>query len=210
MSGLYEIHITVDHNQGFYNLLNFVNSKKNMKILFAISRSNNYQYMVTHFTCKETIEQSVDKALSIATQLEKHNITILRTKVEMRNTINMPIDQEAYNILKHHLDQTYNHTNGKPYFEFHLKISNTGIDLDKLEDDVNQFENSVISYNLCSIHKKPILTIRMYDTGYKDATNYKNTVVNSLKQLGYVFEDKIQEEFSVYDSNQSVDDGWIQ
>lgn len=214
MSGLYEIHITVDHSDGFYKLLKFTTGKKNMKVLFAISKSNNYQYMVTHFTAKDTIELAVNKALDIAQQLKNAEIKVLRTKVEMRNTINMPINIDAYNSLKSSLNNKFAFENGNPYFEFHLKVATsyqngTNIDLDKLEQDVNDHQYAVVSYNLCSSERKPIITIRVYDTGYIDAVSYKNKVVNALKTLGYIFEDKIQEEFAVYDSNPNVDYGWI-
>lgn len=214
MSGLYEIHITVDHNEGFYNLLKYVNGKKNMKVLFAFSKGNNYQYMVTHFTSKNSIESAVHKALDIATDLKKAGITVLRTKIEMRNSVNMPMTREDYDALKHKLDETFHGENNMPYFEFHLKVAThmkdgSVVDFDVLEGQMEQFQRAVISYNLCSTEKKPILTIRCYSIGYHDAIQYKNLVVDSLKTIGYIFEDKIQEEFAVYDSNPSVDNGWL-
>jgi len=44
---------------------------------------------------------------------------------------------------------------------------------------------------------------------FKCSVKYKDEVMNSLKERGYVFENKIQEEFSIYDSNSSVDSGWL-
>lgn len=49
----------------------------------------------------------------------------------------------------------------------------------------------------------------MYGDGFLNAREQKDKVMNHLKELGYVFESKIQEEFSIYDTNSSIDKGWL-
>ena len=49
----------------------------------------------------------------------------------------------------------------------------------------------------------------MYDVGFVNAEKYKDEVMNSLKDEGYIFEDKIQTEFAIFDSNPHIDAGFI-
>ena len=76
-----------------------------------------------------------------------------------------------------------------------------------------------VSYNICGQNKKPLLTIRIYDHGYLNAENYKNRILDGLKETDILltkcpyrditFEDKLQQEFSIYDTNTELDQGWI-
>jgi len=66
-----------------------------------------------------------------------------------------------------------------------------------------------ISHNLCSKTRKPLLTIRVYNNGFVLAQEYKDYVLNDMKSNGYVFADEIQQEFSIWDTNQELDEGWL-
>lgn len=209
--GIFEIHITIDPECNYVKLLGYVSQhekQKGMKIVFAVSSQKNNQYMLSYFTRKTDDRMAIDAAIQVAKELEELEIKILRVKIEGHNCIGTPQTTEDYKIVLKYLQNKYAGMAGTPYFEFHVKVSNAN-DITELEFAVSQFKGTSVSYNLCSAEKKPILTIRVYGKGFIDAVKYKDEIMNSLKERGYVFENKIQEEFSIYDSNSGVDSGWL-
>lgn len=217
-TNLHEIHITVDHENNYVKLISFVNQyenkyKKKIKIVHAVSNVSNNQYMVSHFVNANKID-AINKAKEISNEMKKFGITVLRVKVELRSIINMPQDIIQYYQIQNYLHDMFKELSSKCYFEFHLKlkmINNKKLfNIDNMEDDVKKYKNVAISYNLCSANMKPLLTIRLYDIGYIEAVNYKNKIVDNMKFLGYEFlEEYCQQEFSIYDDNPHIDNGWL-
>jgi|GEM_PF-6218103 hypothetical protein len=211
MSGTFEIHITIDPKNNYVKLLDFIEARKyqrKFKLVYAVSSAKNNQYMLSYFTHKSDDKLAVNSALDIAKDLEKNNIVVIRVKIEAHDASNIPTTDRDYRALIKHLSAKYNHQSSKQYFEFHCKVNHPELDLEQLERDISNYKATAISYNLCSSNKNPLLTVRVYDAGLTNAIAYKNTVMNHLKRYGYVFEDKIQQEFAVYDSGSTVDDGW--
>jgi hypothetical protein len=203
IDGIFEIHITIDPEDNYVNLMSYINkyeSERSMKIVFAVSNVKNNQYMISHYTRKTNETDAIESANKIAKEMIDFNIKILRIKVESHNGKNIPQTIEEYNIFSQRC--LY-----KPYFEFHVKLSDC--DFKTLDGNVKQFPGVAISFNLCSRNRKPLLTIRCYDKGFIDAVLYKDKVLNKFKSLGYVFEDLIQQEFAIYDTNAKLDNGWL-
>jgi hypothetical protein len=118
---------------------------------------------------------------------------------------------------------------GVPYFEYHVKVKNFigNVMNHKINDSVVigstyydrlEFENVVreidggrlqmgVTYNIMSANKNSNLTIRLYDIGYRDAENYREAIVQKLKERGYVLDTKTEHEFCIYDSNTKLDTG---
>lgn len=216
LKGVFEVHITVEHKHGYVQLLNYAKKHektKGMKVVFAASIKNNNQYMLSYFTRKDDDMIAVENAKKIVSELEHNGINVLRLKVEGHGVIGTPITTEDYLGVSHYLKNKYNGKNGVPYFEFHAKVSNNtkfhNFCYENLERDASHYKNVAISHNLCSGTKLPLLTVRVYDVGFLEAQTYKDHVLERMKNLGYIFVDKIQEEFSIYDSNSSLDDGWL-
>ena len=225
IDGIFEIHITVDHTQGFLALVDFKKrwesgEKGNLKILFAVSNENNNQYMISHFTRKDNIKKAVEKANQIADEMKSAGIMIKRVKVEAmvsNTTKGIPLNTEEYKALYGVL--TSQGFLGKPYFEFHVKIQNYyALNLDGVKTEVqNELDicntqgdiQIAVSWNLMSKNMLPLLTLRMYDLGLVEAQMNKDIILNTFKSLGYILVDQIQEEFSVYDSFIDEDKGWI-
>lgn len=217
-TNLHEIHITVDHENNYVKLISFVNEyekkhKKKIKIVHAVSNVSNNQYMISHFI-NATAINAINKANEISNEMKKFGIIVLRVKVEMRSIINMPQDKIQYYKIQNYLHNLFKELSSKCYFEFHLKlkmINNKKLfNIDEMEDDVKKIKNVAISYNLCSANMRPLLTIRLYDIGYIEAVNYKNKIVNDMKFVGYEFlEEYCQQEFSIYDNNPEIDNGWL-
>lgn len=215
LNGVFEIHITVDPKDNFVKLLNFVKKyekTKGMKVVYAVSSVKNNQYMLSYFTRKADDRLAVNSALYIAEELYNDEIEVIRVKVEGHNVFGTPMTDSEYHSIKEHLYQKYEHMCGKPYFEFHVKVSNNCLKdfcFNVLENDVVKYNNVAISYNMCSSERKPLLTIRVYNKGFLNAQKYKDMVLDELKELGYMFENKIQQEFSIYDSNSVIDSYWL-
>ena len=56
----------------------------------------------------------------------------------------------------------------------------------------------------------PLFTTTKGEMEEKWSQKYKDSVLNDMRKQGYIFEDKIQQEFSIYDSNSSTDKNWIE
>lgn len=217
LNGIFEVHITIDHCDNYVKLLNFVKkhqTTKNMKIIYAASSVKNNQYMISYFTRKDDDSLAVNNAFEIANEMKTDGMKVSRVKVEGHNAQGTPMTKEEYFFVEKYLNKKYNYMNGKPYFEFHAKIAtkkDCSLDYVELENFISKYKNVGISYNLCSsdVDKKPLLTIRVFNEGFHDAQAYKDTVMDSMKKNGYIFEDKIQQEFSIYDSYSALDDGWL-
>ncbi len=215
LNGVFEIHITVDPQgaDGFnyVSLLQFVRTyEKALKLIFAVSSVGNNQYMISHFTRKMDENDVVQSAMKMADDMKSAGIVVSRIKVESHGATGTPLTKTDYNLFYDYIVKKYTKSAGKPYFEFHLKVNKiTG----NLENDVKEFKGDTvgvaISYNICGVLKLPLLTIRVYDDGFHGAQHFKDKVVGTLKNKGYTFEDKIQEEFSVFDTNAELDKGWL-
>ena len=215
LDGVFEIHITIDPENNFVKLLQFakkMSKTTNLKIVFAVSEVKNNQLMIGHFTRKNTEKEAIQTAKQFEADMIAFGIKVLRVKIESHNTGTVPLTKKDYVKFYDYLKTKYEGQCGKPYFEFHVKIGNNTINenyMQALENDIKYFKSVAISYNLCSSNCKPLLTVRVYDEGYQMAQKYKDEVLDSLKLKGYVFEDKIQTEFSIYDSNSNLDNGWL-
>lgn len=216
LDGIFETHITVDPKHNFVQLLKYIKANEkqhSIKPVFACSSNLNNQYMISHFTRKKDEGEAIDFANRLAKEMKQdYGIKVQRVKVESHGAKGIPHNTADYELFCDYLKKRYHGKAGQPYFEFHVKVSSHRTLLDyyqRLEDDVKEMKGVAISYNLCSKSRHPLLTIRCYGVGFLKAQQYKDQVMNQLKQLGYVFEDQIQQEFSVYDSNAELDKGWL-
>ena len=203
LDGVFEIHITVDPENNFVKLLQFVkkmSKSTNLKIVFAVSEVKNNQ------------KEAIQTAKHFESEMCAFGIKVVRVKIESHNVSSIPLTKKDYDVYYSYLKTTYENLSGKPYFEFHIKVGNNLIDenyYQNLNYDLKYFKGVAVSYNLCSSNCRPLLTVRVYDTGYQMAQKYKDNVLDNLKLKGYIFEDKIQTEFSVYDTNSDLDNGWL-
>lgn len=218
IKGLFEIHITVDHlaNRGFYNLFNYVSKQADqgsMKLIFAVAKDGEHkdQYMISKFK-NGTMDEVIERADQIKREMESVGISILRVKVEsMAFNEGVPSTEDDYKTFLN------NRTNccGSVYFEFHAKLKVNS--LEKIEKIIKQISDKyydlisvkvALSFNICG-SKQPLLTIRIYHHGRNIALEYKDKILEEIKENGYHITDAIQQEFSVYDSNDDLDKGWL-
>ena len=120
ISGLFEIHVTVDTDQGYYKLWEYVHKKKDMKLILATSEFGvcKEQYMISKWK-NGTYKNAVDRANEIANDMAKEGINVIRIKVEsMAHNDGVPVTDDDFNQLLQDTETIV----GKPYFEFHAKI----------------------------------------------------------------------------------------
>lgn len=209
LDGVFEIHITVDHeknNKIYFNLISWARKYGKVKIIYAVSLSGNNQYMISYFTRKTNEDDAIKTANQLADEIKGYGMDVLRIKVESHSANNTPMTNLEYDMFSRFLKNKYKVS--KPYFEFHVKISDN-YDYEKLETIVKDFEGVAVSYNLCSKNRLPLLTIRVYNLGFILAQKYKDDVLDKMKNMGYKFESAIQQEFSIYDTNPDLDKSWL-
>ena len=213
ISGLFEIHITVHPNQGFYKLWAYVNANKNMKLILAVSDTGEFkeQYMISKWK-NGKYRDVVARADEIANEMRSQGINVVRVKVEsMAHNDGVPIEEDEFTTFMENSKDLI----GKPYFEFHAKVDLRSMDLEDFENWIAKVKNNfgsdtyiATSTNICG-SKLPLLTIRIYNHGRKYAIETKDNILESFKDAGFKILDSIQQEFSVYDTNDKVDDGWL-
>lgn len=208
IKGLFEIHVTVD-NSNLVELL-FYCKRNDYKAIFACSGKGNdntqSQAMISKW-CSGTSDVAVNKANSIANDLSESGFSVLRTKVEaMQCNEGVPVKKEDAGkcILG-------------TYFEFHLKY--TGVSGNKkLEEDALSVSRNIssesefkfgVSTNILSQKVGSLFTIRVYDSWKEEAHRVKDQFLDGLKVLGYHSNDGIQQEWAFFDTNETLDDGWL-
>lgn len=215
INGLFEIHITVQVPHSFYLLWSYVSKNKDMKLILAISEHGKYkeQYMISKYK-NGYYKDILQKAEFIKSDMEKNGIIVLRVKIEsIAGNDGVPYDDEVYNQLIVNSVLV-----GKPYFEYHAKIDlmqHDIMDLSvicwNLNKDIKKEHPDVYvatSTNICG-SKIPLLTLRIYNHGKSYATMVKNMIFDDIKRLKFKIIEGIQQEFSVYDTNDDVDRGWL-
>lgn len=221
LNGIFEIHVTLEIPL-FTTLMDYVkSSSRNMKVVYAVSHCDNNQLMISHFTREMDDKIARETADLIAEEMENCGMSIARVKVESHGASGTPMTNAQYNLFCEYMKDRY--TEARPYFEFHVKLStfkgNDKLSIKDAEDAIIQMfstekkENSStsigLSFNIFGKSGKPLLTIRIYDSGFYGAERIKDNIMDKFKKYGYSFEGKIQQEFAVYDTNPEIDDGWL-
>lgn len=194
---LFEIHISVQEDQQFL-LWNFAQYNK-IKYIYACAKygTSKNQLMISKWKTGSKVD-AIEKAQNIANDMEKNwGLTIIRIKIESMAL--SPLVQEETSLDN--------------YFEFHVKVGLQGPEKDsynKLEQVCNKHSAS-ISINTFSNEKSPIVTLRIAGKlGVDGAFIKKDLLFKDMKKLDCItIHDKIQQEYCIYDTNKSMDDGWL-
>lgn len=211
VKGLFEIHITVNTNNGYYPLWKYTHDKKDLKIILAVSENGDYkdQYMISKWK-NGNYQEVLDKTNQIVNDMKLNNIDILRVKIEsMAHNDGVPYTEEQFNQF------IQNKLTGKVYFEYHAKVDLNNNSYDKFNkwcNNQNSFKENDIyianSVNICG-SKIPLLTIRCYNHGRQIAEFNKNLLLDDLKNFGFKIIGNIQQEFSLYDTFDNLDKNWL-
>jgi NifU-like protein involved in Fe-S cluster formation len=205
IKGLFEIHITVNHKQGFIDLYNYVNTSKDKLKLVLACMDKSEQYMLTKWCANKTVNEAIDIANNLADNMKSKGLTVSRVKVEsVISNEGVPQTSEDYRLA---IEQLSKHSTNKDiYSEFHYKILNN-IEWKDLTT-LAQKHGAAISVNLCGKEKKVLLTLRCYD-GIVEACKVRDFLFKNLQIEGIHLSGEGQSEFSVYDTYPELDKDWL-
>lgn len=208
--GLFEIHITIDtENYGFYRLWE-LSAREKIKIIFAVADKGKYphQYM-TGVWFSGDFASALEMMRGLESRMAAAGIIIMRSKIEaMASNEGVPANDCEF---CGYMEANAGILVGRPYFEYHTKVILRGEQTcSELAAQCTSTDNvkCAVSINLCG-SQKPLLTIRVYNHGREYADEQKDKIVAALATAGYTVSDKMQREFSVYDSNDAIDSGWL-
>lgn len=205
ITGLFEIHITVDHiGDGMFKLYDYVSKNRGMKLILASAAQGHHptQYMISKW-CNGDHLSACAKSLEIENSMKNCGLRVLRRKVEsMAHNPGVPNNEEELSKFAHE----------NIYFEYHVKVDGIMPNYDLLHQIKNEINNPNyqigVSVNLCG-SKAPMLTLRIFDF-QSAAEKIKNSILDYMKEhLNIHFMDAIQQEFSVCDTNPKLDEEWL-
>jgi len=238
-SGLFEIHVTVklgalseaDYTQQLDNFRAICKSKNVKPLLIELENlttdSNHSnaksklvfptQMMTSSYVSGTFSKQAFSEAFRLARELAVQGYHIARVKVEA---------MLSDNGVPENGDEAVTLPVGN-YFEFHVKVP-LGIPHHKhgleMSEHMNCPSNCIwklcsgnfhahLSRNAFKVHthtqvQERFATMRMYKIGKDTALSQFNAFLTALTAQGYEILSK-QREYSVYDSNVALDQGWI-
>ncbi|KST63868.1 hypothetical protein [Mastigocoleus testarum] len=150
-----------------------------------------------------SLKNVLQEVNAIAQKLANRNFEVNRIKIEaMVNNRDVPVsDIEAQRLPKSN------------YFEFHVKVI---LSADKnlevlrrycLQHDAHLSRNTF--KRLVDGQQERFITMRIYGVGYRSAQKHFDNLLRLLKSKGFQLSQQ-QREYTVYDSNLSLDAGWMQ
>jgi hypothetical protein len=203
IDGLFEIHISVKPED--IALMKLFCFKNNYKCIMASSLygDNKNQLMLSKWKNGKSID-CLEKAKKIEKDLSDFGISVVRTKIEsIISNQNVPHDEN-------------NDFDASHYFEFHLKTICNSYDLwNKINDLTLIYKNKNnlkcnTSFNVFNQNIKILITLRIpANYGKIKAEFYKDNLINFYKSNNIHFNDEIQKEFCIYDTNPNYDDNWL-
>ncbi|MBV6623993.1 MAG: hypothetical protein KI793_13830 [Rivularia sp. (in: Bacteria)] len=202
--GTFEAHITVSaNNSAFTEKFNQLCRDLNVKCVFIQlpQGATRYQLMTAsyHHGDFKAVLQQINQ---IAQKIKKADFEIIRIKIEAMVS-NRDIPQQDIEAQK---------LPSSNYFEFHVKaILSASENLQVLRKYCLQHD-AHLSTNafkkLTDGKQQRFITMRVYGVGYKSAQKRFDNLLLHLKAKGFKFSQQ-QREYTVYDSNLSLDAGWI-
>lgn len=187
--GLHEIHVTVKAEQ--IALLRRYAFSHGMKPILAAAYGGQHpnQLMISAWR-RGTSEDIIRQANDIADDMSRNGLVVVRIKVEsMMNNEECP----------------YVPASGC-YWEYHIKIAADSDEKTVL--DVARQHSAALSYSVFKPENTPLLTLRSVNCNRSRIMAYKDALEQDLEQNGLIVIG-VQQEYTVYDTNPSLDDDWI-
>lgn len=209
ISGLFEIHLTVDVEdrppqllesffQNFAQACDQVKCKTESLLLDQGIYPN--QIMTVSWQKGKTSE-AVHQMQTIRSFLSAKGFKIIREKIEAESS-------------NKGLPQTDEEAKGYPesnYFEFHLSVVPTKTTKAPLEDVCKLF-NGYLASELFKDNKKDktrYITMRYYGIGVNTAEANLNRALAILKENAFRIRGKVEMEYAILDTNLQIDNGWV-
>jgi len=201
---LYEVHVTVDCDNPS-TIARFEGACKELgvkAIHIELPYGQAPSHLITGSFHKGPLEKIKSEAKDLASDLAQRNFTVTRIKIEamIRNSL-VPVTDDVART-----------GSGESYFEFHVKIAvDTNTDIRSLMDQCSGF-GVHLSRNASNKMADGVVmhfaTLRVHNKGRDAAVEYFQSFLSHLRNFGYRLSNILQE-YTVFDTNISLDDGWF-
>jgi hypothetical protein len=205
-TGEFETHITVQPPQpkSFAALVDWANTHSLQLLHIVLDRGNTRSQPMLTRRSSGTLINELQTAKSISTALQNANFLVTRIKIEAA-LANQGIPQQDEEIWQHPADR---------YFEHHIKLCLAPtLPLQPLRQLALE-HSAHLSYNQLRLRsdgqQERFITQRCPRVGQINARYQLQKLLAAIRADAYQPPIKIEEEFVVYDSNLSIDDGWIE
>eukprot|EP01102_Stenamoeba_stenopodia_P010103 TRINITY_DN3005_c0_g1_i2.p1 TRINITY_DN3005_c0_g1~~TRINITY_DN3005_c0_g1_i2.p1 ORF type:complete len:237 (+),score=52.26 TRINITY_DN3005_c0_g1_i2:107-712(+) len=200
---MYESHITVKGTTEIERFKEVCSAIRAKAILIELDEGQTPEQLMSGRWHVGTFENVKNEVHEMALELQKAGFQVIRKKIEANASAkDVPItDAEAI--------ESYPPTN---YFEFHIKLFlPLQFDETRLRTIASTFGGhlSRSAFKRVTNGEYRFVTLRHYKVGRDTAFKKLETALDSLRSSGYEIE-SVQREYSVMDSNISVDAGWIE
>lgn len=184
----YEIHVTVDYHPDFVSISNYIGVKP---IVIDLDGKAPVQQMCSHTLINSNDITAYETAGQIADGYKSYGLNVSRIKIET-----VPWHPHARSPLK------------EQYFEAHFAVDPEVIESEwmlRLEDVYSLKRSS-------NLMKTGEQTVQMYTLRQYETNPYRfQKLVNTIKgKIGKSLVKETIVEFALYDSNTSLDQGWIE
>jgi hypothetical protein len=202
--GTFESHVTVraeslEQVERFRSLCR----ERNLKcILIELARGRHHSQSMTATHHQGSLEDALTEAHAIAQYLDRHGFEVTRVKIEAEPTSSgVPrTDEEAARLPA---------TN---YFEFHLLVILTRLSELPALNNLCAKHNAHLSSNAfkqaAGEETERFVTMRLKGVGGERAAILFETLASAIEMAGYQTSKRVHE-YVVYDTNLTLDDGWM-
>jgi len=202
-NGTFEAHVTVEAlNPGEQERFRSVCASLGVKsVLIELPEGATRSQPMTSSYHRGSLQAVAGQVADIARSLRKQHFPVTRIKLEavVGNTDVPETDEEA---------QTWPAGN---YFEFHVKVSlPVDADLEPLRVLCRRHRAHLSSnaFQREGNQTQRFVTLRVYGGGRLRASQQFEFLLTDLERAGYSLSNRLRE-YTIYDSNQDIDAGWI-
>lgn len=201
---LYEVHVTVDCDAQS-TIGRFEDACKDLgvkAIHIELPYGQAPSHLITGSFHKGPLAKIKAEAKDLAGDLSRRHFNVTRIKIEamIRNSL-VPVSDDIARTA-----------GPESYFEFHVKVAvDQNTNVKSLMDQCSGF-GVHLSRNASNKMADGIVmhfaTLRVHDKGRDAAIDYFQSFLSHLRGLGYRLSNILQE-YTVFDTNVSLDDGWF-
>jgi hypothetical protein len=201
---LFEVHVTVEfHDDTTVSDFELVCDALGVKAIhIELPYGSTPSHLITGSFHRGPLEKVKSEAHALAAELSGRGFDVTRIKIEamIRNSL-VPLSDDIAQLDSPH-----------SYFEFHVKVSvDSRTDLKDLMAQCKSFGvhlSKNASNKMADGVTMHFATLRVYRKGRDKATAYFQQFLSHLRESEYRLSNILQE-YAVYDTNITLDDGWF-
>ncbi|MEM9072259.1 MAG: hypothetical protein AAGE52_27375 [Myxococcota bacterium] len=193
--GVFEAHLTTEYTSDASSFAAFCAARDWKFVSIELPRGVMQQQPMTATYHQGVFAKVLGEVRAMGAELASAGFPVVRTKVEAVSAAHMPADPSAMG-----------------YFEYHLKLRLPNADATLAAMELAVAHGAHLSRNarrtLTDGSHERFVTLRVHHAGRREADARFRALEADLRALGVPLSHRLRE-FVVYDSNASVDDGWL-